>query len=735
MKFHVGKVRNSYLINDDVRIIETTDRISAFDSILPFLVPGKGKILQAISSYFFEHTRHIVDNHFLGSLSTNFVLVKNAQVFPLEVVVRGVLTGSLWRLYQEGRVEEVYHVKLPTGLKENDELPVAIITPTTKADEGHDVPITCEQAALTLENLYPGLGKSYWKQIEGYALSLFDFGAQYAKKKNLLLADTKYEFGLCEGKVILVDEIHTPDSSRYLSSTSVIHLSKEALRSKLASDFDVTSPFTKNSKWQENNYKRDLSKSVLSIYSSIFEKLFAESPEQMCKNTETPWPIDEAVVTDLSKDLTYPQNVCVVGDGGRDYTLFNCLSKLQEVASVFCAPGNRFWGKKYQSLTESSPEKIAEAVFKNNIEFVISGPENYLAKGLYDACKKVGVTVLGPDAQGSRLEVSKILCKEIILSAKVKTAESYILAHSKLDETLPLPCVIKYDGLAAGKGVFVVKTPEDLKEAIEVLKQNVPSWHEQMLELPAPSYSKQKKEPFHLIENLLEGKEISAIALCQGDEFKFLPFARDYKRRNDNDKGPNTGGMGAIAPVAVSSNVMDAIKDAFSKTLTTLKENKTPYSGFLFGGFMIAPNEDTYLIEFNCRLGDPETQVILPGLGREFWVDVLRTAKGKPFIQPTHGSMYEYDTKKRVYVVGASPEYPNKSAPRRFIKRELCHVNGFVPTSIEENLSSTGGRAFGVLGEGNTYSEARKNAYEAINDISYADETKPHYRKDIGAEF
>lgn len=206
-----GKVRDIYHWNS-YRILITTDRFSAFDRILG-LIPFKGQILNQLSVWWFEQTRDIVANHLVAAPDPNVMVVREAEALPVEVVVRGYITGvtatSLWTLYEKGE-RVLYGVVLPDGLRKNDRLPTPLITPTTKAVHGHDAPITpheiVSQGVLSAE---------LWEQIEKAALAIFARGMDLASQAGLVLVDTKYEFGLVDGQLTLIDEVHTPDSSRY----------------------------------------------------------------------------------------------------------------------------------------------------------------------------------------------------------------------------------------------------------------------------------------------------------------------------------------------------------------------------------------------------------------------------------------------------------------------------------------------------------------------------------------
>jgi len=207
--FYRGKVRDVYTISDDILIMIASDRISAFDVILPKPIPYKGQVLNQVAAYMLNNTRHICPNWLIDSPAPNVSIGYKCQPYKVEVVVRGNLCGHAWRTYSGGQ-RFLCGVLMPDGLKENDFFPKPIITPSTKASEGHDEDISVEK--IIEEGL---VMKEEWAEIEKHALSLFDAGKEMAIKQGLILADTKYEFGKRNGEIVLMDEIHTPDSSRY----------------------------------------------------------------------------------------------------------------------------------------------------------------------------------------------------------------------------------------------------------------------------------------------------------------------------------------------------------------------------------------------------------------------------------------------------------------------------------------------------------------------------------------
>jgi len=760
---YIGKVRNSVSLNNETRIIETSNRISAFDYIFPFQIEKKAEILQAISVWYFNKTSHIIENNLIGCLDETHVLVKEAKVFPVEIIVRSYLTGSLWRLYQEKGTAGVYTeygINLPENMTQNQKFSKPIITPSTKAESGHDLPISCEKASEII-------GKENWSFIEKKAIELFLFGEQEALNRGLVLVDTKYEMGLYQNRIILVDEVHTPDSSRYwiasgLNLLAPKQMSKEFLREELIKIIGKPEEYKENPAnhpyFKDTKVTAELSQKISQRYYEMFQTFVGEKqPKEICDTNLVPWPISKELFKETINSATMPENILVIGNGGRDFTIYSSFSKLPEVNTVFCAAGKRNWhSAKYAECPTTQVQEIAKFAKENKVGLVIAGPENPIAQGIEEYCSQNLIPVLAPSLNCASLEASKIICKEVIKSAGVQTAKSEIINWNQLKIKLnhyleignsnefSLPCVLKYDSLAAGKGVFVLFKKDDVIEAVKSIEQNLPEWEKLASQIKAVTYSKTQKEPCFLIEETLSGEEISVIALCNGENYRLLPIARDYKRRNDGQTGPNTGGMGTVSPVQLNENLMTQIKETFSKTLKELTKRNTPYYGFLFAGFMVDSSNKAWLLEYNCRLGDPETQVLLPGLQRDFYIEVLRTAKKLPFLFPEKSQTpFDHDNLKRIFVVGASPEYPESNVQRReiIVPNESIFISSncsYLPTAIEPDNTTTGGRAFGVLSTATNFKQARENVYKSIEKINFKDShgnlIKPHFRTDIAKE-
>jgi len=211
-KIHSGKVRESFRIDEKTRMIVVSDRISSFDSVLNNLIPNKGAVLNGITNYWFEKTRNIVDNHFIKMIDPNISLVKEARPIRVEMIVRGYLTGSMWRGYKQGK-REFSGVKVPDGLSRNQKFPKPILTPTTKEEHDREItPTDIVKEGWTSKEIY--------EKMRDISLRLFELGTKELAEKGIILVDTKYEFGLLDGEVILIDEIHTPDSSRFWDKTA-----------------------------------------------------------------------------------------------------------------------------------------------------------------------------------------------------------------------------------------------------------------------------------------------------------------------------------------------------------------------------------------------------------------------------------------------------------------------------------------------------------------------------------
>ena len=336
--------------------------------------------------------------------------------------------------------------------------------------------------------------------------------------------------------------------------------------------------------------------------------------------------------------------ILVVGGGGREHTLCWALSPS---ATIFCAPGNPGTGEIGTNLPldPSDQEAVVSAVGEHRIDLVVIGPEAPLAQGLVDRLAQGGHYAFGPTAAAARLESSKAFAKQVMVSAGVATAASetfteedkaldYIAAHEE-------PLVVKASGLAAGKGAIVCRTRAEASTAArEMLGGKFGSAGELVL-----------------VEQFLEGEELSVLALTDGDQVTLLPTSQDHKRIGEGDTGPNTGGMGAYAPVSIAGPQLlgRVLEDVIRPVLRTMAAAGTPYRGVLYAGLMIDAAGNPRVLEFNCRFGDPEAQAVLPLLDTDLKDHMWRIAAGEDWRPEDLSSV---QSRAAVTTVLASPGYP-----------------------------------------------------------------------------
>jgi phosphoribosylamine--glycine ligase len=398
-------------------------------------------------------------------------------------------------------------------------------------------------------------------------------------------------------------------------------------------------------------------------------------------------------------------NVLVVGSGGREHALAWRLAADDAVAELHAAPGN----PGIASLATCHPVRAedAEALLalcrEQEIDLVVVGPEAPLVAGVADELRAAGVSVFGPSAAAARIEGSKSFAKEVMRAAGVPTA-------SVLDGPRA-PCVVKADGLAAGKGVWICASQREADAAWErarLLGDHV------------------------VVEELLEGEEVSLFAVCDGADALPLPPARDAKRLLDGDDGPNTGGMGAFSPVAFLGDDEAAalVERIHRPVLAALAERGTPFVGLLYAGLMLT-EDGPRVLEFNCRFGDPETQAVVPRIEGDFAEALASATAGR-----VHEARLAHRESAAVTVVVASPGYPD--APETGVPLggvERAHQLGALVfhagTALRDGrLQTAGGRVLAVTGTGTTVGEARDLAYEAVAAIELPG---GHYRRDIAA--
>ena len=411
----------------------------------------------------------------------------------------------------------------------------------------------------------------------------------------------------------------------------------------------------------------------------------------------------------------------VIGSGGREHAICEKILKSKKVEKVYCFPGNAGTSLIATNVEIKINEfdKIKEFVIKNKVDFLVVGPEKPLVEGIVDYFQKHSIKIFGPDKIASQLEGSKIFTKKICEKYNIPTAKFGIF--SKLEDAnsflknSKLPIVIKADGLAAGKGVYIC---EDIKSAINAVK-----------EIFNGKFGIAKNV---LIEEFLKGEEMSYFVISDGKIFKKFQTAQDHKRVLEGDKGKNTGGMGAYSPSKLINNSLDKkiVEKIIKPTLKGLNEMGSKFKGFLYAGLMIVKNEP-YLIEYNVRMGDPECQTILPRLKSDI-VDILYSC-----CEEKLGSTnIEWDEKKTICVVLCSKGYPDKYQNNLLIENlEKINLqkNEFIfhaGTIIKNNkIYSNGGRVLNFVSIANNFKNAKDNTIKLIKELNWQN---GYYRKDIG---
>jgi len=419
-------------------------------------------------------------------------------------------------------------------------------------------------------------------------------------------------------------------------------------------------------------------------------------------------------------------NVLIVGSGGREHAFAWKISQSNLLTKLFIAPGNA--GTKEigtnLEIDTTNFEVLKQAVIQNNIKLVVIGPEDPLVKGVHDFflndVELKNVAVIGPQKYAAQLEGSKEFAKEFMMRHNIPTAAYESFTAETLEngykflETLKAPYVLKADGLAAGKGVLILN---NLQEAKNELKE--------MLANQKFGTASSKV----VIEEFLDGIELSCFILTDGKSYVNLPNAKDYKRIGEGDKGLNTGGMGAVSPVPFASEeFMQKIEERVIKpTVEGLLKDNIPYKGFIFFGIIKVDNEPK-VIEYNCRMGDPETEVVIPRVKSDF-LELLIAAGNNDLYTKTI-ELKEESACTVVVVSGGYPEAYEKGKEIHGINDVDNSIVFHAGTTLKnETVVSNGGRVLAVTSYGNNFKEALKQSYQSIDKICF---DKMNFRKDIG---
>lgn len=425
--------------------------------------------------------------------------------------------------------------------------------------------------------------------------------------------------------------------------------------------------------------------------------------------------------------------ILVIGSGGREHALVWKIAQSKLVDKIFCAPGNGGISQLAECI-DIKPENtggLIDFAKKEKIGLTVVGPEAPLAQGIVDEFSNYKLKIFGPQKKAGQLEASKVFAKELMAKYGVPTADFKVFDNAdearKCIEEIGVPCVIKADGLAQGKGVIVAKKMDEANEAIKSIMKD---------RIFGDSGNRV------IIEDCLEGREASIIVLADSKEVIPLATSQDHKRVFDNDSGPNTGGMGAYSPTPVVTN--DLFKNILEKiiyrTISGLVKEGIDYKGALYFGIMLT-KEGPKVLEFNVRFGDPETQAILPRLKSDLVEIMLATTEGKL----SHFKTLNWDSRTCVCVVCASGGYPGnyEKGKEIFGLDDVAKMNDVIAFHAGTKIQKTenreqrtaikyitdGGRVLGVTGLGNNLKEAIDNTYQAVKKICFAG---MHYRKDIG---
>ena len=415
--------------------------------------------------------------------------------------------------------------------------------------------------------------------------------------------------------------------------------------------------------------------------------------------------------------------ILVIGSGGREHALAWRLAQSPRASKIFVSPGNAGTSLEdgIENVSLHKIDDLIDFVISENIDMTIVGPEAPLSEGIVDAFKAKELMIFGPVAAAAQLESSKDFAKQFMKNHNIPTAEYSTFtepneAH-KYISAKGAPIVVKADGLAAGKGVLVAMTEQEAHDAVDM-----------MLVDDGMGVAGAKV----VIEEFLSGEEASFIVMIDGEHILPLATSQDHKRLLNDDKGPNTGGMGAYSPApVVSPEIHDkTMKEVIEPVLNGMKEAGTPFVGFLYAGLMISPDQTIKVLEFNCRLGDPETQPIMMRLKSDLVTLIEHALTGK--LNEVESS---WDQRTALGIVLAAKDYPQSPRKGDIIMippkdNASVHVFHAGTALIDNQLVTNGGRVLCVTALGVNVNQARERALEASDRITFADK---QYRTDIGS--
>ena len=412
--------------------------------------------------------------------------------------------------------------------------------------------------------------------------------------------------------------------------------------------------------------------------------------------------------------------VLILGSGGREHAIAASIAMDKKVEKIFCAPGNPGTNQIAENISIDLNDNniILNIIEKNKIDFTIVGPEGPLENGVVDFIGSHGYKIFGPDKYGAQLETSKLFARDFMEKYNIPQP-SYFRCSSdeeviSVSSKLGFPIVLKADGLAAGKGVIICNNQSEMEEAMDIM------FKEKKFGNASKNIS---------VEECLKGEEVSIFIVSDGENYKILNSAQDHKRIYDNDQGPNTGGMGAYCPSPlVNRSLMKKIEDTIIRpTIKGMKNDGHPYMGFLYIGLMISDN-NPYVIEFNVRMGDPETQVVIPLLKTPLY-DLLISAIN----QKLDNYKIEISDEYAVCVVLASKGYPKVYTKGKTIEGLDLVKDDFIfhagTKYCNDAFITNGGRVLNIIGFGKSLKSAIEKAYSNVKKIRFSGK---YCRNDIG---
>ena len=421
-------------------------------------------------------------------------------------------------------------------------------------------------------------------------------------------------------------------------------------------------------------------------------------------------------------------NILLIGQGGREHALAWKIKQSKLTDKLFIAPGNAGTGMVGENLPVKAEDfrGLAQICIERNIALVVVGPETPLVNGIRDYFendpKLKNILLVGPGKKGAQLEGSKDFSKQFMLRHGVPTAKAKTFSSNQIEDGIQyldgcqLPIVLKADGLAAGKGVIICHDLNDAKTSLRKM-------------LVDKLFGEASARV--LVEEFLTGIELSVFVLTDGENYVLLPEAKDYKRIGDGDTGPNTGGMGAVSPVAFADEAfMKKVEErVIHPTISGLKEENIPYRGFIFFG-LINVNVEPYLIEYNARLGDPETEAVLTRIQSDFVELLVACAAGN-----LKNKKITFDPAYALTVMMVSGGYPGDFAKGKIMSGLDRQADVLIfhagTKNIDGNIVTDGGRVLAATGKGKSLEEAKRNAYQSISGILW---DGVYFRKDIGVD-